>query len=215
MKKLLLAPLLGLWALLVLAVPSAPALAACTVNSVPVVGLVCDIARNPTYSATSVGLVPAAAATDIFCISAGSGKTISIRRVTVGGTAGTAIVTPFLIYQRSALDTGGTAATGIALPVAVPNNPTDPASNAVLTAYTANPSVAATPVLLDALAVNLAVTTASNSPASVTNYYGTTVDEFSKGLDLYKGTTLQNCINLNGVSVSSGVLVIHIEWTET
>jgi hypothetical protein len=213
MKKLLLAPLLGLWALLAL-LPTTPALAACGVNFVPQVGVICDIARNPTYSATAVGLVPASSATDIFCISGSTTKTISIRKITIGGTAGTAITTPFLIYQRSALDTGGTAATGLALPVPVPTNPTDPTATAVLTSYTGNPTVAATPILEDAALVDLPVTTAAGAPPSISLTYGTPIDFLNKGLDIPKSTTLQDCVNLNGVSVSSGVLVINMQWQE-
>lgn len=205
MKKLLLSAALALGL-------SAPALA--QVNTVPQIGVQTAILRTPTYSATSVGLVPASAATDIFCISAGTTKTVAIRRITISGTAGTAVTTPFLIYQRSALDTGGTAATGLALPVAVPNNPNDPVSTAVVTAYTANPTVAATPVLLDAITVDLPVTTAAGGRVDSTSLYGTAVDTFNKGLDIMKNTTIQNCINLNGVTVSSGVLTIHVEWTE-
>lgn len=173
------------------------------------------IARNKSYIATSVGLVPAASATDIFCISGSTSKTISIRKIKIAGTAGTAITTPFLVYQRSALGTAGTAATGLALPVAVPLSPTDPAATAVVTAYTANPTVAATPLLEDAALVDLPVTTAAGGAVEADLIYGTTVDNFSKGLDIPPSTTLQDCINLNGVSVSSGVLTIGIQWTES
>lgn len=207
MKKLFLA--LGLLLGLVL-----PAAATCTVNTVPQVGVICDISRNPTYSATSVGLVPAASATDIFCISAGATKSISIRKIEIGGTAGTAVTTPFLIYQRSALGTSGTAATGLALPVAVPLNSNDPASTATLTAYTANPTVAATPLLMDAVLVDLPVTTAAGGVTANELTYGTSVDAFSKGLDIIKNTTQQICLDLNGVTVSSGVLVINMQWQE-
>lgn len=213
MKKLLLAPLLGLWALLAV-MPMSPARAACGVNFVPVVGVICDIVRNPTYSATSVGLVPAASATDIFCISAGATKSVSIRKITIAGTATTAIDTPFLIYQRSALGTNGTAATGLALPVAVPLNSNDPAATAVVTAYTANPTVAATPLLMDAVNVNLPVTTAEGGDVTSRLIYGTNVDFLSKGLDIIKGTTNQICVNLNGVSVAAGALNINMQWQE-
>lgn len=208
MKKLF------LLAAMLLGFAGTPAHALCTVNTVPMVGLICDIARSPTYSATAVGLVPVASATDLFCISAGTAKNISIRRITIGGTAGTAVTTPFLIYQRSALDTAGTSPTGLPLPVPVSQNSADPASTATLVSYTANPSVAATPVLLDAMVVDLPVTTATNAPPSVTQYYGTQVDNFDKGLDILKGTTNQVCVNLNGVTVTTGTLVIHMEWTE-
>lgn len=207
MKRLLLALLLfgGL---------AAPASAACTVNTVPQVGVICDLARNPTYSASSIALVPASSATDIFCIAPGSSKTVSIRRVSIGGTAGTAINTPFLLYKRSTPDTGGTAATSLAAPVAVPNNPNDPASTATVIAYTANPTVASSPLLMDGFNVSLGVTTTAVSPGVTTSYYGTTTDDFDKGIDLPANSGVQLCVNLNGVSVSSGVLDLHMEWTE-
>ena len=190
-------------------------IAASQVNVVPQVGMISSILKVPTYTATSVGLVPASAATDLFCISAGASKNISIKRLIVSGTAGTAITTPFLVYTRSALDTGGTAATSLALPVAVPLMPSDPASTAVLTAYTANPTVAATPLLMGALQVNLPVTTAAGSSVETVREWGTTVDMFNHSLNIIKGTTNQICVNLNGVTVSSGVLNISIQWTES
>lgn len=213
MKRLLLAfsLLIGLSAS---ALAPTPAAASCGVNFVPVVGVICDLVRNPTYTATSIGLVPASSATDIFCISPGATKTIALRRLTIGGVAGTAITTPFLLYERSALGTSGTAATGLAAPVPVPLLPSDPASTATLIAYTANPTVAATPLLMDALLVDLPVTTAAGGTSAVTKQWGSSVDFFDKGIDLTKASTLQLCVNLNGVSVSSGVLAITAEWQE-
>lgn len=211
MKRLFLLSLLvlGLYAPI-----TTPALATCTVNTVPQVGVICDVSRNPTYTGSSVGLVPAASATDLYCISAGTTKDVTIRRLSIGGTAGTAITTPFLLYMRSALGTAGTAATGLALPVGTALNSSDPTSTAVLTAYTANPTVAATPVLMDALLVDLPVTTASGGDITAVKTWGTSVDLFSKGITIKKNTTSQLCANLNGVSVSSGVLNIIMEWTE-
>jgi hypothetical protein len=184
------------------------------INVVPQVGLITSVLRVPTYSATSVGLAPASSATDIYCISAGTTKNVSIRQIKIGGTAGTAITTPFLIYRRSALGTSGTAATGIALPVPVPLNTSDPASTATLTAYTANPTVAANPILMDAATVDLPVTTAAGGAVEAVMTYGTGVDLFNRGLDILKNTTQQICVNLNGVSVSSGVLDIGMIWQE-
>lgn len=186
------------------------------INTVPQPGMISQILKNPTYSATSVGLVPAASATDFWCISGGTSKNIAIRKIVVGGTAGTAITTPVLVYQRSALGTAGTAATGLALPVATPNFPADPggASTATVTAYTANPTVASNPILMDAMLVDLPVTTAAGGNVETIRTYGTATDMFSRGLDIPKNTTIQYCLNLNGVSVSSGVLVVHVEWQE-
>lgn len=185
------------------------------VNVVPASGLITSILRNPSYTATAVGLVPAASATDIFCISPGTTRNISIRRITIAGTAGTAITTPFLVYRRVSLDTGGTPATGIALPVPVPNYPGDPASTATLTAYTANPTIVdSSPSLMNAMLVDLPVTTAAGGNITASATWGTAVDFFHRGLDLQKNTTQQICVNLNGVSVSSGVLAITMDWQE-
>lgn len=205
MKRLLLACVA--WAL-------AASAAFAQVNTVPQVGTISAIAKQYTYSATSVGLVPAASATDIFCISAGTSRNLSIKQIKIAGTAGTAVTTPFLIYRRSALGTSGTAATNLALPVAAPLYPNDPASSATLTAYTANPTVASSPILMDAGLVDLPVTTAAGGATTVALTYGEQVGEFVHGLVIPKGTTQQICVNLNGVSVSSGVLTISMIWTE-
>jgi len=183
------------------------------VNTVPQVGTISAFQKQYSYSATSVGLVPAASATDIYCISAGASRNISIKKIEISGTAGTAITTPFLVYRRSALGTAGTAATSLALPVVAPMNPGDPASSATLIAYTANPTVAATPTLMDVIQPTLAVTTTAN-PGTVAGVYGEFVSPFYHGLIIPKGSTQQICVNLNGVSVSSGVVNITTYWTE-
>lgn len=191
---------------------SAPAFAQ-AVNQVPQVGVISDIQKRITYGAASVGLVPASSATDIFCIAASTNRTVSVKEITLSGTAGTAITTPVLLYRRVSLDTGGTAATGAALPVAGTFSSSDPVSTAVLTAYTANPTIVdSAPTLLLGPAVSFSVTTGTNTPVIVNS--GTQVDFFAKGFDLIKGSTQQLCLNLNGVSISSGVLAIGIKWTE-
>lgn len=190
----------------------APAFA--QVNTVPQVGTISAVQKSYTYSATAVGLVPAASATDIFCISAGTSRSISIKQIKIAGTAGTAITTPFLIYRRSALGTSGTPATNLALPVAAPLNPSDPASSATLISYTANPTVASSPILLDAAVVDLPVTTAAGGAITEKLNYGESISWFAHNVVIPKGTTQQVCVNLNGVSVSSGVLSISMTWTE-
>lgn len=206
MKKILLP--FFIWAL-------AASAAFAQVNVVPQVGQINSIIRVPTYTATSVGLVPASSATDIFCITPGTSKSVAIRRITIAGTAGTAVTTPFLLYRRVSRDTGGTAATSLALPVAVPHSPNDSASNSTLIAYTANPTVVdASPSLMDDLIVDLPVTTAAGGPVENTHIYGTSIDIFEKGIDAIKNTTQQLCVNLNGVTVATGVLQITMEWQE-
>jgi hypothetical protein len=204
-KKLLLstALLLGL---------CAPALA--QVNTVPQVGLITGVLKNPTYSASAVGLVPGASATDIFCISPGTSKNIYINKVVVSGTAGTAITTPVTLIRRTVADTGGTPATSFALPVATPFILSDPASTATLISYTANPTLDnAANAIVAAATVNFPVTASAGSQP-YTFQFGTGSNMFNRSLILQKNTTQQLCLGLFGVSVSSGVLTISMEWEE-
>lgn len=184
------------------------------INTVPQVGVISAYQKQYSYSATSVALAPAASATDIMCISGSTSRDIAIKKIEISGTAGTAITTPFLVYRRASLDTGGTAATSLALPVAGKMNAADPASSATLIAYTANPTINdASPVLLDSILPSLAVTTTANNGITF-GEYAEKVSPFYKGLIIQKNTTQQVCVNLNGVSVSSGVLQLSFYWTE-
>lgn len=191
--------------------------ASAQVNVVPQVGVISGIVRSNTYTASSAQLVPAASATDIFCVNGSTSRNIHIKKFLISGTAGTAITTPILVNYNHSLDTGGTAATSLAAPVAVPNNPNNPTSTvAATTAYTGNPTVNDTaPNLLAAFAVSFAVTTTAN-PQPIAVYAGTTIDELDQAWDIPKASAVVNqiCLNLDGKSISSGVLNVTAEWTE-
>lgn len=191
------------------------ALAFAQVNSVPQVGVISGINRTQTYTASSVALVPAASATDFWCLNGSTSKNVSIRQITIAGTAGTAITTPVLVNLNHSLDTIGTPATGLALPVAVPLNTTNAAATATPTAWTANGTVNdATPNLLSVLVPTFQVTTTAN--LQTVQYFGTSVDELNQGLDIVKAATVvqQICLNMNGKTVSTGLLNITVVWTE-
>ena len=184
------------------------------VNSVPQIGVITATQNIPTFSAISVGLVPASSATDIFCLNGSTTKTVSLTRLLISGTAGTAITTPVVLKLNHSLDTGGTAATGLALPASAPTNGADVAT-ATLTAYTANPTIPDTsPNYLFAPAISFGATTTVNQPVEF--HSGHNVDWFDKHWDIQKAATVvqQLCLNLNAVSISSGVLAISAEWTE-
>ncbi len=189
--------------------------AAAQVNVVPQVGVTSAYVKQKTYSAASVGLVPASSATDIFCISGSSSAAISVKQISISGTAGTLVTAPFTLLRRTTLDTGGTATT-TALPVAAPNMSSDPAATATLTAYTANPTINdASPTYFrsSTLTLNTTGTTVQASPLVWS--FGERIGDFAKALDIPKASTAQQyCINLNAVSVSSGVLNIDITWVE-
>lgn len=206
MKKLLLG--LGLW----LGLASA---ALAQVNVVPQIGVTSGIIKQTTYSAVSIGLVPASAATDIFCISGSLSKAVSIKRVEISGVAGTGITAPFTILRRATLDTGGTPATSTALPVATPNETSDPVATAALTAYTANPTINdAFPTYLRSAYITLP-TTSSGSGGQFFWAFGEEIGWFTKALNIPRGSIAQQyCLNLNATSISSGLLHIITTWVE-
>lgn len=190
-------------------------LAAAQVNTVPQVGVVSAVQKFATYSATSIGLVPASSATDVFCISAAASKSVSIKQITVTGTAGTLITVPITIVRRASLDTGGTPATTTALPVAAANYSTDPASTATLIAYTANPTlVDSSPGIFRSEVTSFNVTSALVASPSLRFQWGESISWFSHALNILKGTTQQVCVNLNTTTILSGVLNISITWVE-
>jgi hypothetical protein len=186
------------------------------VNTVPQQGLITSVLKRNTYSAVSIGLVPAASATDIFCISGSSSKAISVKRIGITGTAGTLVTTHYTLLHRAVLDTGGTAATTTALPVAAPHMSTNPTATATLVAYTANPTINdASPIYLRSAWITLPTTAAGTVTRPINWNFSSYDDFFAQGADIPSGGTAQQyCINGNAVSVSSGLLDIDIEWTE-
>lgn len=185
------------------------------VNSVPQMGTISSISKRQTFAAASIGLVPAASATDFFCISNSSSKNIHVTRINVSGTAGTLVTAPITLVHRQTLDSGGTAATGTAAPTATPMAFTNASATATLTAYTANPTVNDTsPGYYRSAYLTLPTTAAGTGIFPIEWHFSTYEDQFDQGLDLIKGITGQYCLNLNTVSITSGSLHVDIEWSE-
>ncbi len=196
---------------------SVPALA--QVNTVPQVGVNSANIRTQTFTASLLALVPAASATDFFCISGSSTKNVHVRAWDVSGTAGTLVTTPIVLVRRTSLNTG-TAATSTYMKAAARMVSTNGAPTATVVAYNTtggNPTIVdSSPVYLrtGALTLNLSGTTAA--PSDHLNWrFGTAIDAYNQSADIPSGSTAQQlCLNLNAVSVSSGVLYGNIEWTE-
>lgn len=183
------------------------------INSVPVPGITC--ASEPivtTYGATSVGVVPASAATDLACITGSATKTIRLQYVRVSGSAGTLINVPITLLKRASADTGGTPATSTALPVPYSLDSSNAAASATTIAYTANPTVVdTTPGILDNDIVALVTTgTASTNGAIVFDY---SARNFMQA-PVLRGIAQQVCVNLNATTVTSGVVNVTFRWTE-
>lgn len=210
MKRLLLS--LGLLIALA-ASASAQCVSVGGVNSVPQPGMGC--ASEPTiatYGATSVGLVPASTATDVFCLTGSASKVIRVQRLRLSGSAGTLVNVPVTVLKRASANSGGTLATTTALPVAYPLDSTNVAATATLSAWTANPTLNdSSPGILAAATLGLSTTGTTLSGTGV--LFDWESRNFMQAVTL-RGVAQQMCVNLNAVSVSSGVVNINVAWTE-
>lgn len=194
----------------------AAAPASAQVNVVPQQGMITSTLTKFTYNAVSIGLVPAASATDIFCIAGSATKTIRIAGLTIYGVAGTLTSVPAVILRRASVDTGGTAATTIANPANTgsdADNP-NPTPTATLIAYTANPTINdASPTYVRAAYITTPTVAAGTSSANTVFTFGANLPQFTQQLTL-RGITEQVCLNLQGTTITSGLLNITITWTE-
>lgn len=184
------------------------------VNVVPQVGVNSAVITRNTYSAVALALPPAASATDIACIAGSATKTVYINWVGISGTAGTLITAPVTLLRRAAVDTGGTAATTTAnwANTIAENDTNNPTPTATLISYSANPTINdASPTYLRSRNVTFPTTASGTVLVPIVWEWDTT--SFGERPTL-RGTAEQICVNLNSVSVSSGVLQLSIEWTE-
>lgn len=189
--------------------------AAAQVNVVPQLGLTTGILKKTTYSSVALALPPAASATDIACIAGSATKTVVVRRISISGTAGTLVSAPFTLVRRAAADTAGTAATTTANWASniAKHDTQNATATATLISYSANPTITdSTPTYLRSDYLTLPVTSAGTSIVPLA-WEPDMKFGFPQGWVL-RGVAQQLCINLNGVSVSSGLLHAAITWTE-
>lgn len=179
------------------------------VNNAPFPGLVCQTdSVVDTYGATAVGLVPAAAATDIACLTGSATKTTRLQAVMISGT-GTAIAFPVLITKNLVADTGGTPATGTALPVPFRFDSNSPAPTATTIAYTANPTITGTAGILDSALLGIAATTVTVNNVTVFDYFS----RITSMAPVLRGIAQQICVNLNATTPTA-LLAVSFRWTE-
>jgi hypothetical protein len=181
-----------------------------SINNLP--GITC--ASEPvvtSYAAMGYGIAPASSATDIACITGSATKTIRVQSVRVSGTAGTLITLPVLLNFHTIANTGGTAAATTALPAPVPLDTKNAAVSATTTAYTANPTVDGSAVQIDAQTVSFNVTSALVNPSFA--FFDYRERNFMQA-PVLRGIAQQLCVNLGGISVSSGLLAVSFAWTE-
>lgn len=185
------------------------------INSVPQVGVSClSEPAVATFAASGFGIVPAASATDVACITGSATKVVRVQSVRVSGTAGTLVSLPIILTKHTVANTGGTAAVTTALPVPVSLDTTvatTASATATTTAYTANPTVDSTALTIDGMVASFNVTSALvNGSQAFFDYKNR---NFMTAPTL-RGVAQQLCVNLNAISVSSGLLAISFTWTE-
>lgn len=185
------------------------------VNNVPQPGIVCaQDSVVSTYFVNSIGIVPAATPTDIFCLTGSATRTVRVKQIRVSGTAGTAINITTYLMKHTVANTGGTAASTEAtgLPTITPADSGFAAATATATAYTANPTIDASRVFLSSQTMFLPVT--STAVASVVAGWNFDAPSSFSPLVL-RGIAQQACINYNGVTTpSSGVVTVSMIFTE-
>lgn len=183
----------------------------------PQVGLTWGYTPKITYSAGFIGLVPVASATDIVCLAGSATRIVRLTKLVINGTAGTIITVPIMAIRRAAVNTGGTAASTTANPAnaITKADSQSPTATAVPISYTANPTItdsAGTIFAAQSLTLNVTGTTAAPNAPAVFDF-GADIANLLQPIVL-RGAAQQICLNLGGVSVSSGVLNGSIHWYE-
>jgi len=183
------------------------------IGTAPPPGVSCPTpATTSTYAAMGYGIVPAASATDIACITGSATKVVRVEEIRVSGNAGTLVTLPVLLTKHSVANTGGTAATTTALPVPAAIDSGNSAATATTTAYTANPTVDSTATRVDAITISLNTTSALVAGGAASFNFSQL--RYSQQPTL-RGVAEQLCVNLGGVSVTSGAIAVSFRWTES
>jgi hypothetical protein len=129
---------------------------------------------------------------------------------------------PINLLRRATADTGGTAATttanpGIATQISSRDTGQNPntSSTAVLTSYTANPTINdAVPVYIDSQLLTMPVVTSVIGAAPADFFFARDVENNVQAATL-RGVAQQICVNINGVTITNAsVWNGSVVWTE-
>lgn len=163
--------------------------------------------QKATYSVSFSGLVTAASATDIVCLTGSATKTVRITHVEVSGTtsAGSGSSVNATLVKRSAADSGGVSS---ALTIG-PHDSTNAAATATAVSYTANPSLGAAVANIRAFRIDLSSSGVAGTPAIWD--FGNRSGASDVAL---RGTAQQVCINFGTVTITGPVIDGSFEFTE-
>lgn len=212
MKRLLLSSVAFSTCWLASGAADAQCIGAGSVLNVPQPGISClSEPIVPTYAATGIGIVPGTTATDIACLTGSATRVVRPQQVRVSGS-GTAVSLPVSLNKHVLANTGGTAATGAALPVPYTMDSTNPAVSATTQAWTTAPTINdTTPGIISVGEIGLVATTVG---ASVMPYllFDLIERNFAQTAVL-RGTAQQLCVNLQSTTTTSS-LNVSFWWTE-
>ena len=203
--------------LLILALALCPLGALAQVNVVPQVGLNTANLRQNTYTAAIKGIIPAASATDFFCINGSATKKVRINRIELSGS-GTAIAMPVYLNHNTALDTGTRAVAATYGPIPYPLNAAEPAATATVIAYNTtggNPTIGGTATLLRSGNLAVQATTVGSPVDRLVWVFGSSSEQYNArlGIEVLATPVEQYCLNLAATSPTA-VLEGYIEWIE-
>lgn len=169
-------------------------------------------ARVATYHAGILGLVPAASGTDFFTIQGSATNVVRVKSIECSGTTTAAATIAVQMVRRSTADTTGTSTT-LSM---VPSDTSDPASTALVKAYTVNPGALGTIVGGPIRTGMLTTTTVASSAIEQTPQLGWVFGLNNDKEPTLRGVAQTLALNLNAASISAGALIAcDVEYTET
>lgn len=157
-----------------------------------------------TYRAVA-NITVAASATDIAILPGNVANSVQVTKVTVSGIQTVVGLVRVSLVKRSTANTGGT--TGAI--TAVPMDSSDAAATSAPLSYTANPTPGTTVGTVDEAYINMSPLASGTIGTAKDFVFGT----YGKPIVLSTGSQ-GLAVNLNGVTVTGGVVTVIYEWVE-
>jgi hypothetical protein len=152
----------------------------------------------------------------LICLNGSSSRVVRLKQIEVFGTVGTAGTYNFYLVKRAMADTGGTLATGLALPNPYPYDSTFPAPSATMVSYTGNPTINdMMPGIISGMTVSFSTTGSTGNSGSPGGLGIGIISDVGTASPTLRGANQQLCINGNGVTFPANPLIsFSFTWTE-
>ncbi len=163
-----------------------------------------------TYTAVAAGINPAGSATDFIALTGAPNKTVRVTRIEIVGAAGALAQAELLLIKRS---TPNTAGTPTAVTAVVAHDSANPAPQAVLSSYAANPTLGTAVGTLRQAKYQLVSTTAvaGGAPTPLVWDFG----QRNEQCPVLRGVAQQLCLNQNaGATTTLQLYDVAVTWTE-